>query len=76
MLLKVEGAFFAISCLCEVSVPFAAQAMIKVTAMVNAMGTAPEVKRLAIRLFAKMHLSPQLSLEAHEVRGIIGWKLL
>lgn len=68
--LKVEAAFFAMGRLCELSTTFAAMSFDQVVVMVNAMETPPKVQRLAIRIFAKVGLSPSLSSQAQKVQAL------
>jgi hypothetical protein len=68
--LKVEAAFFAMGRLCELSTTFAAMSFDQVVVMVNAMETSPKVQRLAIRIFAKVGLSPSLSSQAQKVQAL------
>ena len=63
----MEAALYAMGCLCQLSVEFAQCALEKLVDMVYTMQTPPNVKLAAIRVFAKLGLSPSLSAKAQKV---------
>ncbi|CAM6129971.1 unnamed protein product [Calypogeia fissa] len=64
---EVTAALFAMGCLSELSDEFAAHSLQKSFEIINAMETPPQVKVLAVRLFARVGNSSVLSLQAFEM---------